>query len=63
MKAYVITYTEGGVAKQFTLYASPPWRLGAFISELVDKGCDINNVELAKQAVAPDIKSEHDRVR
>ena len=61
MRVYVIAYTEKGTVKEFTLYASEPGKLGTFVSELMDKGCDIHDIRLANQVPVADAK--HERVR
>lgn len=61
MRAYVISYTEEGVAKTFTYYASEPGKLANFVSELEAKGCEIHDIKLAIQHT-DDAGSKHERV-
>jgi hypothetical protein len=49
MKAYVVSYTEKGKFHTMTLYLEEKGKLEEFVADLEKKGCEVNEVKLAKQ--------------
>jgi hypothetical protein len=49
VKAYVVSWTEKGKFQTMTLYVKEKGKLEEFVTDLQKKGCQVNEVKLAKQ--------------
>jgi hypothetical protein len=49
VKAYVVSYSEKGKFHSMTLYLEEKGKLEEFVADLQKKGCEVQEVKLAKQ--------------